>query len=103
VNGNYGTGALDEGVDVDWFAELDFSFGKTFIDDRLKLNLGFNRVLNRGFIGVINYGNVNASVESNGSRQNIQLRLSYSFGNKFGKKDNDRDSSEEEERIQDRN
>ena len=103
VNGNYGTGALDEGVDVDWFAELDFSFGKTFIDERLKLNLGFNKVLNRGFIGVINYGNVNASVESNESRQNIQLRLSYSFGNKFGKKDNDRDSSEEEERIQDRN
>jgi len=37
VSGNYGTGALDEGVDVDWFAELDFSFGKTFLDDRLKL------------------------------------------------------------------
>ena len=103
VSGNYGTGALDEGVDVDWFAELDFSFGKTFLDDRLKLNLGFNKMLNRGFVGVINYGNVDASVESNESRQNIQLRLSYSFGNKFGKKDNDRDSSAEEERIQDRN
>ena len=103
VSGNYGTGALDEGVDVDWFAELDFSFGKTFLDDRLKLNLGFNKMLNRGFVGVINYGNVDASVESNESRQNIQLRLSYSFGSKFGKKDNDRDSSAEEERIQDRN
>ena len=103
VSGNYGTGALDEGVDVDWFAELDFSFGKTFLDDRLKLNLGFNKMLNRGFVGVINYGNVDASVESNESRQNIQLRLSYSFGSKFGKNDNDRDSSAEEERIQDRN
>ena len=103
VSGNYGTGALDEGVDVDWFAELDFSFGKTFLDDRLKFNLGFNKMLNRGFVGVINYGNVDASVESNESRQNIQLRLSYSFGSKFGKNDNDRDSSAEEERIQDRN
>ena len=103
VSGNYGTGALDEGVDVDWFAELDFSFGKTFLDDRLKLNLGFNKMLNRGFVGVIDYDNVNASVESNGSRQNIQLRLSYSFGSKFGKNENDRDSSAEEERIQDRN
>ena len=70
---------------MDWFAELDFSFGKTFLDDRLKLNLGFNKMLNRGFVGVIDYGNVNASVESNGSRQNIQLRLSYRFGSKFGK------------------
>ena len=103
VSGNYGTGALDEGVDVDWFAELDFSFGKTFLDDQLKLNLGFNKMLNRGFVGVIDYGNVNASVESNESRQNIQLRLTYNFGSKFGKKENDRDSSAEEERIQDRN
>ena len=103
VSGNYGTGALDEGVDVDWFAELDFSFGKTFLDDQLKLNLGFNKMLNRGFVGVIDYGNVNASVESNESRQNIQLRLTYNFGSKFGKKENDRDFSAEEERIQDRN
>ena len=103
LSGNYGTGALDEGVDVDWFAELDFSFGKTFLDDQLKLNLGLNKMLNRGFVGVIDYGNVNASVESNESRQNIQLRLTYNFGSKFGKKENDRDSSAEAERIHDRN
>ena len=103
ISGNYGTGALDEGVDVGWFADLDFSFGKKFLDDQLKVNLGFSKVLNRGFVGVIDYGNVNASLESNGSRQNVQLRLAYSFGSKFGKSKTDRNTTQEEDRIQDEN
>ena len=103
VSGNYGTGALDEGVDVSWFADLDFSFGKKFLDDQLKVNLGFSKVFNRGFVGVIDYGNVNASLESNGSRQNVQLRLAYSFGSKFGKSKTDRNTTQEEDRIQDEN
>ena len=78
-------------------------FGKKFLDDQLKVNLGFSKVLNRGFVGVIDYGNVNASLESNGSRQNIQLRLAYNFGSKFGKSKTDRNATEEEERIQDEN
>ena len=103
VTGSYGTGALEEGVEVDWFADLDFSFGKKFLDDQLKVNLGFSKVLNRGFVGVIDYGNVNASLESNGSRQNVQLRLAYNFGSKFGKSKTDRNSTQEEDRIQDDN
>ena len=41
VNGNYGTGALEEGVEVSWFADLDLSFGKKFLDDQLKVNFCF--------------------------------------------------------------
>jgi len=103
VNGNYGTGALEQGVEVSWLADLSFSFGKKFFDDQLKVNLGFSKILNRGFVGVIDYGNVNASVESNGSRQNVQLRLAYNFGSKFGKSKTDRNSTQEEDRIQDEN
>jgi hypothetical protein len=103
VSGNYGTGALDEGVNVSWFADLDLSFGKKFLDDQLKVNFGFSEILNRGFIGVINYGNVNAEVESNSSRQNVQLRLVYSFGSKFNKSKTDRNATQEEERIRDEN
>ena len=103
VSGNYGTGALDEGVDVSWFADLDLSFGKKFLDDQLKVNFGLSKILNRGFVGVINYGNVNAEVESNGSRQNVQLRLVYSFGSKFNKSKTDRNATQEEERIRDEN
>jgi len=103
VSGNYGTGALEQGVDVSWFTNLDFSFGKKFFDDQLKVNLGFSKMLNRGIVGVIDHGNVNASVESNQSRQNVQLRLAYNFGSKFGKSKTDRNSAQEEDRIQDDN
>ena len=105
MSGNYGTGALEGQIQVDWLAGLDFSFGKKFLDDKLKVNLGFNKMLNRGFNGTIDYGgNETAKVESNGSRQNIQLRLVYSFGSKFGKKKSKRNSSrDEEDRIRDDN
>tara|TARA_R110002073_G_scaffold108336_5_gene243530 strand:+ start:110673 stop:113048 length:2376 start_codon:yes stop_codon:yes gene_type:complete len=104
VSGNYGTGALEGQIDVDWLAELDVSFGKKFMKDKLRVNLGFSKILNRGFVGNIDYGNGNASVESNGSRQNVQLRLTYSFGSKFGKKKEKRNSSRDEEnRIRNNN
>lgn len=104
ASANYGTGALEGQIEVDWLAELDFSFGKKFLDDKLKVNLGFNKMLNRGFIGNIDYGNGTAEVESNGSRQNIQLRLTYSFGSKFGKKKSDRKiNNDEQNRINDNN
>ena len=83
---------------------LSLFFGKKFLDDKLKVNLGFNKMLNRGFVGNIDYGNGIAAVESNGSRQNIQLRLTYSFGSKFGKKKSQRNSNRDEEnRINDNN
>ncbi len=96
-SGNYGTGALEGQIDVDWLAGIDLSFGKKFLDDKLKVNLGINKVLNRGFVGNIDYGNGTAKVESNSSRQNVQLRLTYSFGSKFGKKKSRRNSAKDEE------
>ena len=100
----FGSGTLEDQIDVEWIGNLDFSFGRKFLNDRLKINLGINKVLNRGYVGTVNYDNVNAEIESNGSRQNVQLRLTYSFGYKFGKKKNDRNSSKEEKnRINDNN
>ena len=100
----FGSGALEGQIDVGWIGNLSFSFGKKFMDDRLKVNLGINKVLNRGFVGTVNYDNIDADIESNGSRQNVQLRLAYSFGSKFGKKKSRRNSSSEEQnRIEDNN
>ncbi len=104
ISGNYGTGALEGGIDADWFADLNFSLGKKFLDNKLKVNLSINKILNRGFVGVIDYNNLYANIESNQSRQNVQLRLSYSFGSKFGKKSSRKNASQEEEnRINDNN
>ncbi|MEK9614435.1 MAG: outer membrane beta-barrel protein, partial [Flavobacteriaceae bacterium] len=100
---NYGTGSLEGQIEVDWLAELDVSLGKKLMDDRLKINLGLSKILNRGFIGTIDYGNGFANVNSNGSRRNIQLRASYSFGSKFGKDQNKRNPTQEESRIRDEN
>ena len=38
LSGNYGTGALEGQIEVDWLAELAFSFGKKFLDDKLKFS-----------------------------------------------------------------
>ncbi len=100
----FGSGALEGQIDVGWIGNLEFSFGRKFLDDKLKVNLGISKVLNRGFVGTVNYDNINADIESNGSRQNVQLRLAYSFGSKFGKKKSRRNSSRDEEnRIDDNN
>ncbi|TCI94276.1 outer membrane beta-barrel protein [Tenacibaculum sp. M341] len=97
-----GSGILEGQIDSGWIGDLSFSFGKKFMDDRLKVNLGIYKVLDRGFVGRVNYDNINANIESNGSRQNVQLRLTYSFGSRFGKKKEKRNSSRDEEnRIQD--
>ena len=104
MNANYGTGALEGRVEIGWIAGLDFSFGKKFLDDKLKVNLGFNKMLNRGFVGDVNYGSGIANIDINDSRQNIQLKLSYSFGSKYAKKKTKRNGSRDEEnRINDEN
>jgi outer membrane receptor protein involved in Fe transport len=99
----FGSGALEGQIDVGWIGNLSFSFGKKFLEDRLKVNLGINKVLDRGFVGRVNYDNINANIESNGSRQNVQLRLTYNFGSKFGKKKNKRNSSRDEQNRIDSN
>lgn len=103
-SGNYGTGTIEGMLDVDWFADLDFSFGKKFMDNKLKVNLGFNSMINRPFVADINYDNLQAHVESNQSRYNVQLRATYSFGSKFSKSKTRRNASEDEQnRIEDNN
>ena len=99
----FGSGALEGQIDVGWIGNLSFSFGKKFLEDRLKVNLGINKVLDRGFVGRVNYDNINANIESNGSRQNVQLRLTYNFGSKFGKKKTKSNSSRDEENRIDSN
>lgn len=99
----FGSGVLEGQIDVGWVGNLSFSFGKKFMNDRLKVNLGINKVLDRGFVGRVNYDNINANIESNGSRQNVQLRFTYNFGSKFGKKKSKSNSSRDEENRIDSN
>jgi hypothetical protein len=81
---------------------MEFALSKKFINDKLKVNLGMRKVLDRQFSGKIRNGNINADILSAESKQNIYLQLKYSFGSKFGKKKKKRNSSQEEQnRIND--
>jgi len=74
------------------------------MEERLKINIGIGEILNRQFIGVIRYDNINADIISDWSRQNVYFQLTYNFGSKFNKKkDKKNTSKEEEERIKDNN
>ena len=104
ISGQYGTGVLEGQIEMEWFAGLDFAMSKTFLDGKLKANMGMRKVLNRPFVGSLQYDNVNADIISDQSRQNVYLQLAYKFGSKFNKRKEKRNASEDEEnRINDNN
>jgi hypothetical protein len=104
LTGYYTSGGLQGQIEHDWLAGLSFAMSKKFMEDRLKINIGIGEILNRQFIGVIRYDNINADVISDWSRQNVYFQLTYNFGSKFNKKKKkNKISKEEEERIKDNN
>ncbi|MBU3026011.1 outer membrane beta-barrel protein [Zobellia galactanivorans] len=104
LTGYYTTGGLQGQIEHDWLAGLSFALGKKFMDDRLKINLGIEEILNRKFIGSINYDTIDADIISDWSRQNVYFQLAYNFGSNFNKEKAERNPSEEEQdRIKDNN
>ncbi|MEW7288930.1 outer membrane beta-barrel protein [Aquimarina sp. 2304DJ70-9] len=100
ISGYYTTGGLEGQIEYKWIAGLDIALSKKFLNDRLKVSVEFEEVLNRKFLGTINYDNVNASIENDWPRQNLYLQLNYSFGSKFNKnKKRTNVSKEEQDRI----
>ncbi len=104
LSGWYSTGGLEGQIDYDWLAGMDIAVSKKLLNDRLKVAVEFEEILNKTFQGSINYNNVNATVESDWARQNVFLQLSYSFGSKFGKQKRRGNASKEiQDRINDNN
>ncbi len=104
ISGWYSTGGLEGQIEMDWLAGMDFAMSKTFLDGKLKANLGMRKILNRQFSGTINYANVDGHILSRESKQNVYLQLTYNFGSRFGKKKKNHNSSkDEEDRINDNN
>ncbi len=97
ISGFYSNGGLEGIIEYKWLAGIDIAFGKNFFNDRLKVNLAYEEILNRKFNGTINYDNVNATVVSDWARHNVFLELNYSFGSKFSKNKNRTNSSKEEQ------
>lgn len=104
LTGFYTTGGLQGQIEHDWLAGLNFAMSKKFMNDRFKINLGIEEIFNRKFKGNIKYGNIDADIISDWSRQNVYLQLTYNFGSKFNKDKEKRNSSEDEQnRVKDNN
>ncbi|MFK7750322.1 MAG: outer membrane beta-barrel protein [Kordia sp.] len=96
VSGYYTSGGLEGQIEFDWIAGIDIAFSKKFMNDQLKVSVELEEILDRKFMGAINYDNVNANIISDFPRRNVFLQLSYSFGKKYNKKKNRKNSAGDE-------
>ncbi len=104
ISGYYTTGGLEGQIEYKWLAGLDIALSKKFLNDRLKVSVEFEEVLNRKFYGSINYDNVDGTIVNDWARNNLYVQLNYSFGSKFNKnKKRVNVSKEEQDRINDNN
>jgi len=104
LSGYYTTGGLQGQIEYGDMALLDFALSKKFLNDRLKVNLSWEEIINRPFKGSLNYDNINASIKNSWTSNNVYLQLTYNFGSKFSKDKNRKNASQEEQnRINDNN
>lgn len=96
LSGFYTSGGLDGQIEFDWVAGLDIAFSKKFLDDKLKVSVEWEEILDRKFNGAINYDNINATITSDWARRNIFLQFSYSFGKKYSKSKNRKNGAGDE-------
>ena len=104
LSGYYTTGGLEGQIEYGDMALLDFALSKKFLNDRLKVNLSWEEIINRPFQGSLNYDNINANIKNSWTSNNVYLQLTYNFGSKFSKDKNRKNASQEEQnRINDNN
>ncbi|QHI35684.1 hypothetical protein IMCC3317_10310 [Kordia antarctica] len=96
ISGYYTSGGLEGQIEFDWIAGIDIAFSKKFLDEKLKVSVELEEIIDRKFYGAINYDNVNANFTSDWPRRNVFLQLSYSFGKKYNKSKNRKNSADDE-------
>ena len=104
ISGYYTSGGLDGQIEFDWIAGIDIAISKKFMNDQLKVSLELEEIVDRKFMGAINYDNINANIISDWPRRNVFLQLSYSFGKKYNKSKNRKNGAGDEvDRIKTKN
>ncbi len=96
ISGYYTSGGLDGQIEFDWIAGIDIAFSKKFLDDKLKVSVELEEIIDRKFMGAINYDNVDANIISDWPRRNVFLQVSYSFGKKYNKSKNRKSGADDE-------
>ena len=97
ISGYYTSGGLEGIIEYDWMAGIDLAISKNFLDDKLKVSLEYEELIQRPFTGNVRYDNVDATIVSNWARNNVFLQLNYSFGSKFGKSNKRENASKDEQ------
>ncbi|MBN4082963.1 outer membrane beta-barrel protein, partial [bacterium AH-315-A23] len=97
ISAYYTTGGLEGQVEYKNISGIDIAISKKLMNNRLKVTLEWEEIINSPFRGNIRYDNINADIINNWVNNNVYLQLSYNFGSKFSKDKNRRNSSKEEE------
>jgi|GEM_PF-3222417 len=88
-----GSGRLNGMMETDWYAGGYLEFSRSFFEEKLRVSLELEDIINRGFVHNTSHENINMTVSNSWNFFNLYLRMRYSFGQKFTKgNDNKRDS-----------
>ena len=98
ATGYYQGAGLDGIVAYNPIYGLDLGAEKSFLDDRLQLQLSAENVVQRFFTGQIRYQEQNIDIRSTWEAPVFYFTLTYRFGNRYLKKKEGRESSAREER-----
>jgi ferric enterobactin receptor len=89
---------LDGIIRYETFYGLDAGVQKKFLDDRLRLQLSADGIVQKFFNGKVEYANLSYDIISEWEAPRFMARLTWSFGNQFLKKDETRKSASSDER-----
>lgn len=96
VSAWYNSGGQEGIINTEWLYGTGLSFSKKLLDNKLRLSLGVEDVVNRFFHGNIRYANMNADILNTWPNKVVNFRASYKFGNQHMKSKKHRSSANEE-------
>lgn len=86
ASGWYVSGGQDGIIDFGHMYGSEFGVQKKFLDDKLSVNLSWSDPIYRYWNGILNYSNMQATMQSQWETNVVEMRISYKFGNQHLKK-----------------
>jgi ferric enterobactin receptor len=85
LSGWWNSGPLEGIINSEWLFGTDVGVSRKFLNDKLKLSLGVENLVNRFYHGNVTYANMQMDVISRWDAPVYNLRLNYKFGNQHMK------------------
>ncbi|MBN2892639.1 MAG: TonB-dependent receptor [Bacteroidales bacterium] len=97
LSGYYVSGGLDGVVEFEWMYGVSGGLSKKFLNDRAKISFGVDNLFTRFYYGSILYDNLDMTINSKWDVPVFNLQFSYNFGNKHLSKQQNHQSSADDE------